>query len=135
MQLMISEILNGAAAQKTRKDKIAFLRKHDNPGLRLLLKTVVHPQVKYLLPEGEPPYKPLAANTSETKLYSELKSLYLFLEGGVPGLKQVRRENLFISLLESIDPADAKIMCLIKDKKLPKGLDNKIIKEAYTDLL
>jgi hypothetical protein len=69
-------------------------------------------------------------------LYAEVRKLYLFVKGGNDNLKPLRRETLFIQLLESLAPADADLLCAIKDKKMPyKGIDAKIIREAFPGLL
>ena len=54
----------------------------------------------------------------------------------LPIFKQVKREQLFIELLENVTPADAKLLCAIKDKKLPwKGIDESMVREAFPGLL
>ena len=57
--------------------------------------------------------------------------MYLFLEGGHPTLPQLKREKLFIEVLESVHPDDAKFLLLLKDKKLPEGLDVKQVVKAF----
>jgi hypothetical protein len=43
---------------------------------------------------------------------------------------------MFIELLENVAPADAKLLCSIKEKKLPyKGITADIVKEAFPDLI
>jgi hypothetical protein len=70
------------------------------------------------------------------RLFAEIRRLYLFLKGGNPNLTKLRRETLFIELLESVHPSDAKILIAIKDKKLPyKGLTAKLVKEAFPGLI
>lgn len=60
----------------------------------------------------------------------------MFVEGGNPNLKPVRREFLFIQLLESIDSEDAKLLLAVKEKKLPfKGITEKTVRQAFPDLL
>jgi hypothetical protein len=69
-------------------------------------------------------------------LYSETRRLYIFIEGGNPNIPRVKREALFIAMLESLAPADAKLICAAKDKKLPyKGLTVKLINEAFPGLI
>jgi hypothetical protein len=69
-------------------------------------------------------------------LYTEARRLYLFLKGGNPNLTPFRREMLFINLLETVHPNDAKLLLTVKEKKLPyKGLTLNLIKEAYPGLI
>ena len=134
MKLMISEILEKASNLSTKKEKIEFLRKHYTKQLHLLLMHVFDPSVKFLLPDTDPPYKPNPTNESQGMLYSEIRKFYLFCEGGHPTLKQNKREQLFVAMLENIDPADAKLMLHVKNKKLPyKGITPSLIQEAFGD--
>ena len=133
----ISTILKQASEIKGRKERIQFLRgHHPNKLLLTLLKFTYDPNVKFALPPGEPPFKKSDALDQENMLYNEMRRFYLFLEGGNPDLSNLRRETLFIQLLESIDPDDAKLMCAVKDKKMPyKGITEKLVREAFPQLL
>lgn len=136
MKLGIAEILKKAAAQPSRAEKIEFLQKHDVPAIRTLVKYALDPSIKWDLPEGKPPYKPTPYLDQENMLYSEMRRLYLFIEGGNPNLSKFKKETLFIQLLESITPDDAELLCAVKDKKIPyKGLTTKIFQEAYPGLI
>lgn len=135
MRLMISEILDKAAELKTRKERVDFLRKNDSSALRTILKYAADPNIKFLLPDSDPPFKASEAKESQGMLYSEARRLYLFVEGGNPNLSPFKREMLFIQLLEALDPMDAQLLLQVKNKKLPKGLDKKIIQEAFEGLL
>lgn len=86
MKLQISEILgklkdftgDGAVAKK-----VAWLKKHDNPTLRLLLQHNFDPSIAYNLPEGTPPFKrnENEIDQTETTLYAETRKLsYLWLQ-------------------------------------------------------
>jgi hypothetical protein len=124
---------------KTKKDKIAALQKHSSASLKLILGATFDPRVKWLLPEGEPPYKPLPKDSDgELDLAGELRKLYLFTEGNTDAqrnLKQTRREELFIGMLESLDPGEAKLLVGMKDGKLPyKGVTRKLVAEAFPNL-
>jgi hypothetical protein len=56
---------------------------------------------------------------------------------GNPGLPALRRESMFIQLLEGLHPLDAEILCLVKDKKLTNKykITREIISEAYPDII
>jgi hypothetical protein len=132
MRLSISEILDLVSKAPNRTDRVELLRKHDNGALRTILKYALDPNIKFVLPEGEPPYKPCAYVGQETMLYREARKLYLFIEGGNDNLNPIRRETLFIQLLESIDPKDAKLLLAMKDKKMPyKGINMNVVNDAF----
>jgi hypothetical protein len=127
----------GKATKKA--DKIAILHKNSSAALKQILGLTYDPRVNWLLPEGEPPYKPLAKNADqETGLLQETRRLYLFVDGDSEAqrnLSSLRREQLYVSMLESIDPDDAKVLLAMKTGKLPyKGLTRKLVAEAFPNM-
>lgn len=131
----LSSILEAASQPEDVADRVNILRENDSPSLRSLLLYLYGP-TKFLLPEGTPPYTPFTQEQVPYRLYNEMRRMYLFIEGGHPTLKQNKREQLFIELLESIDPKDAELLCQIKDKKTPwKKLARNVVIKAFPDLL
>lgn len=139
MKYSISEILERASAGDKVNGKAALLVKYDNPTLRKILKYTFSEKVTFNgLPEGEPPYTPNTLVDVENVLYAETRRLYLFTDGGNPNLSQLRKEAIFIELLENVDSRDAKLLVGMKDKKLPeefKGITKAVVKKAFPDLL
>ena len=72
-----------------------------------------------------------------TSIRKEFKIFYNFLKGGNDGLSKMRRESMFINLLEGLHPLEAEILCLCKDKKLATKykLTQPIIAEAYPNIV
>ena len=91
------------------------------------------------VPEGPVPYKEneVPVGTDHTSLRREYKNLYHFIKGGNDGLSSLRRETMFIQLLEGLHPNEAEIICLVKDKQLQTKYNIKedVVKEAYPDIL
>ena len=132
----ISSILSACASKPSRAEIIEALRNNNHPIIRQLLFYVYSPSVKFLLPEGAPPYKPCDYLDQESRLYTEARKLYLFIEGGNPNLSKVKREILFIQLIESVSKDDAILLINIKDKKLPYStISEDVVREAFPDLL
>jgi len=138
MKRSISENLASVASLATAKDRVEALRRlgQESPAYEYVLKLALDPGAKWALPEGDPPYKPCEVLDNEGVLFAELRRLYLFLDPSVPGskpdLRQNRREQLFIELLETVSTSDAKLLIAMKDKKLPwKELDKKTVQKAF----
>jgi hypothetical protein len=130
------ELLEEVSKCKKTDEKINKLREFDNAALRAILKYALDPTIKFVLPHGAPPYKPCEFLDQEARLYSEIRRLYLFCENGNNNLSKLKREMLYIQLLESIDKNDAKLLNSVKDKKLPfKGITAKIVNEAFPGLI
>ena len=138
MAISLVTILADVAKAKNKKEKKEVLLKHGNNGaLKEILKYTYDPNIKFLLPPGNPPYKSVVDETENpTYLYGLVRKLYLFVEGGNPNLKSQRREYLFIELLESIHPKEAEILLQMKDKKLKcNGLTYNLVKETFPRLI
>ena len=138
MSISLVHILADVAKAKNKKDKKQILLKHGNNGaLREILKYTYDPNIKFLLPPGNPPYKSVVDESENpTYLYGLVRKLYLFVEGGNPNLKPNRREYLFIELLESIHPKEAELLLQVKDKKLKcNGLTYNLVKETFPKLI
>jgi len=100
--------------------------------LKILFEYAFIPENKMDLPDGDPPFKPDAApiGMSPANLRMEMKKLYVFKR---QDLKPLRREQLFINLLESIHPDEAKLLLAVKEQKLNKlykKVTRKVVEEA-----
>lgn len=137
MRLSVSEVLSNTTKITTTQGKVDYLRQNDSPALRTLLQWALDPRVEWLLPLGTPPYKPTEAVDQHGRLAQELRMLQYFVKGsGAPEIPNMRRETLFIQLLESIEPADAALLCSVKDKKIPyKGITPKLVNAAFPGLV
>jgi hypothetical protein len=71
-----------------------------------------------------------------TTIRKEYKNFYHFIKGGNDGLNNIRRESMFINLLQGLHPLEAEIICLIKDKKLEEKykITKEVVAEAYPDI-
>lgn len=134
MKLAIYEMLKNVAAVGPREGKRELLRKYvmENPVLSQILDYSFDPKVKFVLPEGSPPYKENEFPDTHGQLFMAAKRLYLFIEGGRPDLTDVRREQLFIGFLEELHPEDAKVIVRMKDKKSPwPGVTQRLVEETF----
>lgn len=132
--LAISEIISTAAKQKKKEDKAQVLREHDSETLRYILELAFHPNVGWNLPPGTPPFKKTEVLDTEGRLYHDSRTLPMYLTGNRLDLSQVKREMLFIGLLESIHPGDADLLIAVKDKKV-KGLNREVVNIAFPGLI
>jgi hypothetical protein len=131
----IAWILDFTSKLPNEEEQIKCLQANDNSAIRTILKFCFDPNIKWLLPEGDAPYKPCEYPNMDNMLYTEARRLYLFVEGGNNNLTTLKRESMFVELLQSITPEDAKLLISIKDKKLPyKGLTAKTVQKAYPGL-
>lgn len=136
MKLSLSEIINNACNLKTKQEKIEWLQKHDTIPLRTILKYTYDKNIEFLIPTTPPPWKKNSYIGVEGMLFKETRRLRIFIKGGgYDNLDQVKRENLFISLLEDIDNNDAELLCKMIAQKPFKGLSLKQVEAAFPDLI
>ena len=137
MELLISEILDKVSKIKSKKDKVKFLQDNNTDSLRMVLKSAFDPKIKWLLPEGDVPYKRNDApeGTEHSVLAYEARKLYHFMEGGNADITQGKRETMFVQMLEGLHESEADVLCAAKDKVLHqkyKGLSEPVVKEAFS---
>ena len=145
MTPLFSEILDEIAKAKTKDKKIKILKENNTEALRMVLKSSFDPNIEWALPEGEVPYikNDAPAGTEHSRLELEARTFknYVGVEqqdgtiiSGNEGLNRMKREMLFISLLEGLTQGEAEVLLAAKDNTLNKkykGLNANTVKEAF----
>lgn len=160
----VYEILELASKQRSNQKKVEVLKTYENDALKTIFIWNFDPSVVSLLPEGEVPYSDLNDQTvysgtlsgnlkressggesatgqdldgrGRTSLRREYANLYHYVKGGNDSLSMIRREMMFINLLQGLHPKESEVLLFTKDKLLTSKykitLDN--VKEAYPDI-
>tara|TARA_B100001778_G_scaffold63397_1_gene49639 strand:- start:132 stop:734 length:603 start_codon:yes stop_codon:yes gene_type:complete len=158
------EVLSLVVKQRSNAKKVEALKKYEHDSIKALFIWNYDDSVISLLPPGEVPYSSLQeeqstsgtlstrinqqsetmrynntpnANKGHTTLRREWTKLYNFIKGGNDSLNGLRRETMFIQILQGLHPLDAEILCLVKDKKLydKYKITKEIVTEAYPDIV
>lgn len=160
----VFEILELASKQRSNAKKIEVLKTYEHDSLKTVFIWNFDETVVSLLPEGEVPYGDvndqnvysgtLSENLSRearggesatvqdlqgrgrTSLRKEYQNLYHYVRGGNNNLSTIRREMMFINLLQGLHPREAEVIVLTKDKKLTDKykISFENVKEAYPDI-
>ena len=162
----VFEVLEAASKQRTKARKIEVLQKYAHNSIMALLIWNFDESVISLLPEGDVPYGNtrednsvtgtlsdkindavgMMAESGSTSLGSqdlgkasirkEFTKFYNFLKGGNSGLSSLRRETMFINILEGLHPLEAEILILTKDKKLTDKykITKDVVSAAYPQI-
>ena len=138
-RLLISEILRKVSNAKTKAEKIKILRENNSVALRQLLIINFDESVISLLPEGDVPYTPNDApvGTDHTRLEQEYRGLYRFFQGGDGKLPALKRESMFVQLLEGLAAEEAELLVLVKDGQMNKGykrITKAVVSEAFPQI-
>ena len=135
----IFEILESANKQRKIDDRIEVLKEYRNEALVSILIWNFDDTVVSVVPEGDVPYErnEVPVGTDHTSLRKEYRNLYHFVKGGNDTLSTVRRETMFIQMLEGLHPDEADILCLVKDKALVRKyskITQGVVEQAYPDI-
>lgn len=135
----VYEIFDEFEKAKTKKDKIEILRKNNTYALINVLQGTFNPNIQFVF-EQIPNYKAsdAPAGLGYSSIHQELGRVYLFEKNSLkvsPQLTHKRKQEIFIQALESLEAREANVYAnMIMKKQNVKGLDIKIVKEAFPDL-
>lgn len=135
----VHEIFAAVVAEKTKEKKIGILQQYNENFIKALLIWNFDPSVQSAIPEGDVPIQPREdADTAKpsSNIRKEWSKFYNFVKGGNDAMNRLRKETLFINLLESFHPGEAEVLCLVKDKKLQTkyNITKELVSEAYPDI-
>ena len=162
----VYEVLEAASKQRTKAKKIEVLKTYAHDSIMAVLIWNFDESIVSLLPEGDVPYGNTREDNSVTgslsdkindavgmmresgsaslgsqdqgkaSIRGEYTKFYNFLKGGNSGLSGLRRETMFINILEGLHPLEAEILVLVKDKKLTDRykITKDIVSAAYPQI-
>jgi len=160
----VFEVLELVSKQRSNAKKVEVLKAYEHDSLKTVFIWNFDDTVISLLPDGEVPYantdeqSVYAGTLSEnlareaaggesatgqdldgrgrTSLRREYQNLYHYVKGGNDSLSTIRREMMFINLLQGLHPREAEVLILTKDKRLTNkykiSIDN--VKESYPEI-
>jgi hypothetical protein len=132
----VYEVLEEARKAKTKEQKVKILKDNESFALKDILRGSYDPKVKFNLPGGIPPYKASDPYNHPSSWLRQNQQLKYFVKGGVGDrMPAFKREAVFIGLLESIHPQDAKHVVDMINKTAPKGVTKAVVTMAFPELL
>jgi hypothetical protein len=141
MQYLVSELFDLVEKQPDTQSRLNFLKQYNNDVVRTILRFNYDYNLVFNVPEGEPPFKKLTDRPigyHQTTLQQELRRMYIWVNNTDQNITKLKRESLFITMLEGLHYTEAEILCLAKDRKLETrypSLTYDLINEAFPGLL
>ena len=133
---MVYEVIELAGKARSKKDKVEILQKHKSWALMDLLRGTYDDRIQWSLPEGKPPYQPSEGHNAPSNLLREnTKFKYFVKNGPYKDMVPLKRERMFIGLLESIHPQDAELVLKMKGKTSLKEVPKVVVQAAFPGLL
>ena len=162
----VFEIFNLALKQRSNAKKVEVLQKYSHPSIQTLFVWNFDESIISALPVGEVPYASVGEQNSfsgtisekiddavykmqelgsnslgsqdqgRSSIRKEYQKFYNFVKGGNDSLSSLRRETMFINMLQGLHPLEAEILCLVKDKKLETKykITKEIASQAYPNI-
>lgn len=134
MALGLAEILKAASDIADEGQRIAYLQANSSPALKTIIGYTYDPVIEWLIPESDPPYTPQPKEADlQNVLFAEIRKLRVFVNhNDYLNTKQLARETQFISLLEAVDPDDAKLLNSMKRRGFPyPNLSKEVMAKAF----
>ena len=124
----IHEVFTDLGRKNDGESRAKVLLDNDSLALRTLMRLNYDKTIKLNLSD-EIEYKPAPRHEVYTTINKETKNYVKLIS---PSLSRDKADNLFISMLESLDPREAKILKASKNKNLKmRGLSRKIAIEVW----
>ena len=147
-RVYLAEVLKEASNTAGRGEKIALLRSFQNKSpetkkvVQKFMECLCHPKVVFELPSGIPPFKDGEYNdfnNSPTTLLKAFDKVKYFCRCPSFVENKVKRERIFIQILEGLYIEDANLFCMIKDKaidaKVYPTITEKLLREAFPGIV
>ena len=163
----VFEVLDAASKQRSKAKKVEVLQRYKHPSIVTLFVWNYDSSIITLLPEGPVPYGTNKDDQNATgtlssriddavskmsemgstslgsqdqgqaSIRAEYKKFYNFCKGGNPSLSNLRRETMFINILEGLHPLEAEILILVKDKNLERKykISKEVVSTAYPEIV
>ena len=136
MKQYVFEVLEEMSKQRNRKDKVRVLKENESWALKDIIRGSMDTTVVWNLPTGEPPYTAATAHSHPANLLRENIKFQYFVKGGAGDkMTKIKKEQLFIGVLEGVHPEDAKLVISMINKEKIYGLSRPIVEEAFPNLL
>lgn len=134
----VFEIFEEFNKANNKQERTQVLKKYANVNAFMdVLRGTFDESLRFNLPPGEPPYTPNKPESVPSTLLKRYRDFAYFVKGGQGDkLPAFKRENKFISCLESIHPKDAEVVVRMVAKQAPvKFLTKKLIQEVFPNLI
>lgn len=134
----VFEVFDKLEQVKTEEERVNILKTNDMTALLDVLRGTFDNSIQWNLPEGAPPYTPALPESVPSTLLKQHQKFKYFVQGfkESESLNKIRRERMFIDILESIHPKDAEILIAMINKKSPsESLTKKVVQEAFPGLI
>ncbi|ADO98375.1 hypothetical protein CYVG_00174 [Cyanophage S-SSM6a] len=142
---MVHELLEAVDSERVKAKKLELLRTHGDDSFKMVMIWNFDESVISVLPEGDVPYQPVEGDVQASKeqgvpqrttIRNAARQFYRFVKGGDDQLNKIKRESIFINILQTLPQPEAEILVLVKDKALNTkyNITKELVSEAYPEI-
>jgi len=142
---MVHELLEAVDSERVKAKKLELLRTHGDDSFKMVMIWNFDESVISVLPEGDVPYQPVEGDVQASKeqgvpqrttIRNAARQFYRFVKGGDDQLNKIKRESIFINILQTLPQPEAEILVLVKDKALNTkyNITKELVAEAYPEI-
>ena len=142
---MVHELLEAVDAERVKSKKLDILRAHGEDSFKMTMIWNFDESVVSMLPDGKVPYQPVESDVQANRekglpqrstIRNSARQFYRFVKGGDDQLNKIKRESIFINILETLPQPEAEILVLVKDKALNTkyNITKELVAEAYPEI-
>ena len=142
---MVHELLEAVDSERVNAKKVELLRAHGDDSFKMVMIWNFDETVVSMLPEGKVPYQPVEGDVQanreqgipqRTTIRNAARQFYRFVKGGDDQLNKIKRESIFINILQTLPQPEAELLVLVKDKALNTkyNITKELVAEAYPEI-
>lgn len=136
----IHEVLLETCKLENREDRIKYLQENAYKQVKSVLQLCYNDRIQLDLPKGKPPFTPCPEGREPAPIANAFKPIGLTVKGN--SVTRMKKEKIFIQILETLHLEDAKLLCAAKDgtiahhdnKKYSK-ITKSLVEASFPDLL
>jgi len=134
---LVSELFDDIAKAESDDYKVFLLQNDDSFTVKTLLQCAFSENINFDLPETNPPYREddSPEGLSVTTLHREVRKFVYFVPGHQSYVQsKIKREQIFIEMLEGLHDSEAKLVLSVKAKKIP-GISHEVAHRAFPSVV
>ena len=142
---MVHEILEAVDSERVKAKKLEILKTYGDDSFKMTMIWNFDESVVSMLPDGPVPYQPVEGDVQanreqgipqRTTIRNSARQFYRFVKGGDDAMNKIKRESVFINILQTLPEPEAEILVLVKDKLLTTkyNITKELVAEAYPEI-
>lgn len=140
MQKYIHELFEEVCKLENREERISYLKEHAFKQVKTVLQLCYNDKIELDLPYGRPPFEPCPEAREPSPIANVFSSIGVCVKDN--NVSRVRKEKIFIGILEQLSEKDAHILCAAKDgtittlqNKTYSKMTKSLVEAAFPEIL